>query len=290
MDAPVKKKRNTRTNKEKQIIKNEAYKYCQSQRPKRVSLRNVYYHLEGRGFLKKTLQDYKVLSRYLVKMRREGEMPYDWIFDETCEEVTWLNWQTPQEALQWIARNYSKELWADMGVLPMIWCEKRATKVHIESVCQKYQVPVMIAVGFSSESLKWDISQYIDNYELCVKVFGLFDFDASGEKIYLDMLKGVEKLIQSNVYIEYETLALTEEQIEEYNLPTRLPKQSSHSHDWRHDFSVEIDALDPLILEDILEKRILQLISEYQDEYDSAVRHEKRDKDWLRMIADQYGE
>lgn len=64
-----------------------------------------------------------------------------------------------------------------------------------------------------------------------------------------------ETLIKFGVSVFFERIAITPEQIKEYNLPTRPTKQSKHIRDFEGE-SVEVDAMAPEVLQNIVRSHI----------------------------------
>jgi hypothetical protein len=57
-----------------------------------------------------------------------------------------------QQALDDTARLYRKSLWTDAETYVEVWCEKDALAGVIFPVTAKYDVPLMVARGFASET------------------------------------------------------------------------------------------------------------------------------------------
>ena len=74
-------KRNRRTGAAIAEIKATMKAVCEDERP--MTCRQLYYQLVARQLIDKTQQQYQNVCRYLVQMRREKEIPYDWIADNT---------------------------------------------------------------------------------------------------------------------------------------------------------------------------------------------------------------
>jgi hypothetical protein len=57
-----------------------------------------------------------------------------------------------EDALQDTARFYRKALWAEVDTHVEVWCEKDALAGVIFPVTSEFDVPLMVARGFSSET------------------------------------------------------------------------------------------------------------------------------------------
>lgn len=91
-----------------------------------------------------------------------------------------------------------------------------------------------------------------------IKVAYFGDYDPSGKDIERNFIKQLkEQLIRAKVDLplEHTRLALTEEQIKQYNLPTAIPKKTdSRTKNSNMKISVELDALDPSELERLIKE------------------------------------
>jgi hypothetical protein len=94
---------------------------------KPMTVRQVFYRLVTMGAIDKMEGEYKTtVVRLLGDMRRERQIPFSWIADNTrwVREATTHN--SIQDALEWGARNYRRSLWAQVPAYVEIWLEKEA--------------------------------------------------------------------------------------------------------------------------------------------------------------------
>jgi len=62
---------------------------------------------------------------------------------------------------------------------------------------------------------------------------------------------------EEGIDLIFEQIAVTEEQIAAWDLPTREPKRKSAADKkWPHDFACELDAIPPDLLRELVEARI----------------------------------
>jgi hypothetical protein len=79
-------------------------------------------------------------------------------------------------------------------------------------------------------------------------------------------------------------LAVTEEQIDEWNLPTRPTKRSdSRARSFGSSVSVELDAIDPRRLRSPVERAIRKA----QKRYDELMAQEERERQQIRKLVDE---
>ena len=140
------------------------------------------------------------------------------------------------------------------------WLEKDALAGVLYPLTAKYDVPLMIARGYSSLSFLHSAAEAMaDQYRPCF-VYHLGDLDPSG----VDAAEFVERTLREmapKAEIHFERLALTEEQVEEWDLPTRPTKKTdTRSKNWKGD-SVELDAVHPHQLRQLVQDAIEQHMS-----------------------------
>src|SRR5262245_22830654 len=100
---PTKRKR--RTTAELGDLADALYGLLEADHP--MTVRQVFYRAVSAGIVAKTEQDYKnSVGRTLVKMRREGDLPYDWIADNTRWMRKTRSYSSVEQALAQTAEVY----------------------------------------------------------------------------------------------------------------------------------------------------------------------------------------
>ena len=81
-------------------------------------------------------------------------------------------------------------------------------------------------------------------------------------------------------------LAVIEEQIDEWNLPTRPTKRSdSRARSFGSSVSVELDAIDPRRLRSLVERAIRKHMPKKR--YDELMAQEERERQQIRKLVDE---
>jgi hypothetical protein len=222
-----------------------------------VTVRQVFYLATVRGLVPKTESGYDMVQSDLVKMRRAGELPYGWLADST----RWMRKPTTfdgvKEALDATARLYRKALWRDVGRYVEIWLEKDALSGVVHPVTEEYDVPLMVARGYSSLSFLHSAAEYIQTLGVPTYIYHFGDFDPSG----VDAARVIDKDLRGmsgGAEIHFERLSVTEAQIEEWHLPTRPTKTTDSRAKKFGPLSVELDAIDPHRLRKLVREAIEQ--------------------------------
>ena len=253
--------------------RDELYRIVEEMQP--MTVRQVFYQATVRGIVDKNEKSYAKVQQVLAKMRRDETLPFEWIVDNTRDRNHPFTFDSVEDALAYTARHYRKSLWKDAGVYVEIWLEKDALAGVIEDITSKYDVSLMVARGYSSLSFLHEAAEEIDLKDCPVYIYHLGDYDPSGvnagEKIEEDLQE-----FAPMADITFERIAVTEEQIEEWDLPTRPTKQSdSRAKNFDSNTSVELDAIEPRrlrkLVEDVIKrhlkpKRYKELLAEEEKE------------------------
>jgi hypothetical protein len=280
------------TKAEYESIREAIWEIARDERP--VSVRGVFYRVMSRGLVPKSeTRGYRVVQRQVLGMRRAGDLPYSWIADGSRIRYRPRTYDGLDDWGQEAARLYRRGLWTAQDVELEVWVEKDAISGVVYPVTWRWDVPLFIARGFSSETFLWGAANEIVESGKDTIVYHLGDHDASG---VLAANKIGERL-QGLVYdlwlndgddtsrlpdVEFERLAVTTEQIDEWDLPTRPGKESTHSAGFDGP-SVEIDAVPSGTLRDLVERTIREHVDE--DALHATEAAEESEREIIARIA-----
>jgi len=113
-------------------------------------VRQAFYQTIVRGLMDKTEADYDKVQRAIVKMRRDGRMPYGWIVDGTRWMHKPRSFSSLAQAVQRTAESYRRAVWDDQPVRVEIWLEKQGLAGTILPITAEFDVPLYVSRGFSS--------------------------------------------------------------------------------------------------------------------------------------------
>jgi len=180
-------------------------------------------------------------------MRRAGDLPYEWLADNTRWQRKPQTFNGVEEALHNTAQFYRKALWADADAYVEVWLEKDALAGVVMPVTGLYDVPLMVARGYASLSFLHSAADHISDLNVPTFIYHFGDFDPSGvnagekiEETLREMAPGAD--------ITFKRVAVTPAQIDAWNLPTRPTKMSDSRAKGFGDVSVELDAIEPNLL------------------------------------------
>jgi hypothetical protein len=226
-----------------------------------VSVRGVFYRVVSAGAVEKTENGYRKVGRQLLKLRRAGTVSYNWITDGTRLRYKSDSWDDMDAMLGDAAASYRRALWADQHVEVIILSEKEAISGAVFPVTDEWDVELCIARGYSSETFSYTFAETIAAAGKPVYLYQLGDHDPSG----VDAWRSFERTVRGfdlggDAY--FQRIAVTPEQIVELDLPTR-PTKTSDSRSAKFDGeSVEVDAIAPTRLRQIVTEAITQHIDQ----------------------------
>ncbi|MBO0813673.1 MAG: hypothetical protein J2P30_00750 [Actinobacteria bacterium] len=146
-----------------------------------ITLRGVFYRAESAGAVEKTQEGYDLIQRQLLKLRRNGVIPYDHVIDGTRWVSKPESYDDLDQMLEDAAASYRRALWRDQAADVHIYSEKDAISSVILPVTERWDVPLGIVRGYASESFAWQAAMAVrDSRKRIVYVYQLGDHDPSG--------------------------------------------------------------------------------------------------------------
>jgi hypothetical protein len=269
--SPIRRRRRTKA--EMTAIRDAIISTLANEHP--MTVRQVFYRLASEAVIAKTEADYKnAVCRLLAEMRRSGEIPYDWLADATRWMRKPTTFSSAEEALRRTASTYRRALWDYSDVAVEIWLEKEALAGVLVEITDEWDVPLMVTRGYPSMSFLHSAAEAIASRDqlTCIYYFG--DRDPSGVDIDRAVREGIGESLaalgagdeEQFGGITFTRVAVTEEQMAKWDLPTRPTKRSdTRSKNFRGE-SVELDAIPP--------DRLRQLAS---DSIEAHVNHRQLD-------------
>ena len=252
-----------------------------------MTVRQVFYQLVSRGVIAKNEAEYKnTVVRLLGLMRREHEIPFGWIADSTRWMRKPNTFSSMESLLQSTARTYRRSVWDDQDAYVEIWLEKEALAGVLYKETEIWDVPLMVTRGYPSLSFIHGAAEAIEYEDKPVFLYYFGDHDPSG----VDIPRKVEADLREfapDTEIHFECVAVTPEQIVALDLPTRPTKKTdSRSRNFEGE-SVEVDAIPPADLRQLVHDCIEQHIDPHA--LAETKRIEELEKESLREFAQNWG-
>jgi hypothetical protein len=189
-----------------------------------MTLRHLFYRLVGAGVIEKTEEQYAVVGKYAVQLRRSREIPYGKILDGSRYHVGPTTFDTAQQALEDAASFYRRNYWRDSRYTIEVWCEKDAITALIRPITWARGVKLMVTRGFSSEGVVQTLAEeaMAEPHKTRV-ILSLNDYDPSGA-LMMNNIIGRARYYAPKTRIVGVQVALTKAHVEQFNLPTRPTK------------------------------------------------------------------
>jgi hypothetical protein len=253
----------------------------------KLTLRQLYYQLVSKNVIANTEKSYKALGNLVSDARLAGLIDWDAIEDRNREPVIWAEYENVQELVEDLEWRYRLPRWEGQDNYVELWVEKAALAGVLRPLASKYHVTLMVNRGYSSQSAMYESAQRF--LRRCTEgghkqpiLFYLGDHDPSGE----DMVRDIEdRLVMFGVHgIEVRKLALTMEQVREYDPPPNPAKMTDsraaryveeHGAD-----SWEVDALNPKTLASIIETAFQSVTD--MDMMNAVIAKEKKERKHLK--------
>jgi hypothetical protein len=218
------------------VLVDAIYNICAAQNP--VTVRQVFYRLVAAGLVDKTETEYRATAaRLMINMRRSGVLPYSWVADNTRWMRKPRTYNGIEDMMNNVDRAYRSNLWTRSDAEVEIWLEKDALASVLGDVTDEYGVALMVTRGQPSLTFTYEAAQHL-GYKSRTHLYYFGDLDESGLSI--------ESTIQSHLDehgldYQFERVAVTEQQVNEWNLPTRPDKDG-------RSWAIEVDAIEPNVL------------------------------------------
>jgi hypothetical protein len=271
-NSPIKRARATKA--EVEARREALLDIIEAGRP--MTVRQVFYQATVRGLVEKAESGYGKIQTDLTRMRRAGELPYNWLADNTRWQRKPRTFSGVEEALKATAAFYRKNLWADADCYVEIWLEKDALSGVIYPVTSMYDVPLMVARGYASLSFLHTAAEYIDSLDVPAYIYHLGDFDPSGVNAG-EKIEETLRELAPDADIYFERIAVTPAQINAWDLPTRPTKTSDTRSKGFGNISVELDAIEPNTLRNLVQETIEQHLPQKQFKMLKAAERSERD-------------
>lgn len=216
---------------------------------------------------KGTPNGYNKVQQRMVKMRREGKLPYGWVTDTTRRGWHTETYMDAAQFLRSISHLYRADVWRDIDTHVEVWCESRSIAGVLQATCKDFAVSLYPAGGFSSLSLTYEAASHIqDEIEysgktnVCILYVG--DYDPAGVLIDQAIAREMRGHLPG-VPVDFRRIGINAEQIEQYDLPTK-PRKPDDKRATHIQETVEAEAMPAQILIELLRQELDTFIPEQQ--------------------------
>ena len=257
-----------------------------------LTLRQLYYQFVARGLIANKQTEYKRLGSIVNDARLAGMIDWNAIEDRTRNVQGNPHWDSPADILESVRQSYRIDLWVGQLFRPVVWIEKEALIGVIEGICRQFDVPFFACRGYTSQSEQWRAGNRADQSAVgdqkpIILHFG--DHDPSGIDMTRDNADRLD-IFAPDAMIEVRRLALNMDQVTQYNPPPNPAKMTDSRFegyvDKFGDESWELDALEPQVIADLIEREIRGLID--FDLWEARAKTIQDDRALLGQLAEDW--
>jgi hypothetical protein len=146
-----------------------------------ATVRAVCYQLFTRGLIDSmSKNNTNRVSRQLTDAREAGDIPWEWIVDETREAERISSWANATGFVETVRRAYRKDHWALQPKRVELWSEKGTVRGTVAPVLDEYGVTFRVMHGHASATVVNQIvEESLDDDRLLIALY-VGDWDPSG--------------------------------------------------------------------------------------------------------------
>lgn len=223
-----------------------------------TSARFLFYELVQRGIISKerkmqARRPDQNMNEALTDLRERGDVPWEWIVDETRSLDDYRGASSVREWMLEVLPQARLDAWA--GDAPLILTESRSLAGVLRELVSDYAAQISATNGQCGGFLHTRIAPIVQPGQ---RILYLGDLDLSGGQIEANTRRVLEREAGE---LTWERLALTREQVDEYDLPVNEKHDRRYNDDHPHE-AVETEALSQTIIVEIVRNRLEQLLPE----------------------------
>lgn len=253
-----------------------------------LTLRQLYYQFVARDLIENTFNEYKRLGKIIDAGRQMGLIDWDAIEDRTRNLRGLNTWVDAKHILEGTVNGYRVDPWIEQKIHVEVWIEKDALVGVVESVCNRRRVDYFACRGYTSQSEAYSAGKRLASYTDAgyrVIVLHLGDHDPSGMQMTDDNRTRLS--LFAGAPVELRRIALNMNQIEEFNPPPNWAKEDDSRTKWYVEAfgtnkSWELDALDPKVIENLIDAEIEPLID--PEKWAAVMEREEAERSILQGI------
>jgi len=229
-----------------------------------LTLRQLYYQFVARDLIENTQQSYNRIGKVISNARLAGLIDWAVIVDRTRELRTNPHWQGVSDIMQFMAKQYRRNLWKGQEMAVEVWIEKDALIGVIEDTCQELDTPYFACRGYVSGSELWRagkraLARWQTDQQQTV-IIHLGDHDPSGLDMTRDNFHRLDLFADRQSIVTLKRIALNWAQIEQYQPPPNFAKVTdTRAAEYMKQYgpnSWELDAMEPSLIKQLIRDEV----------------------------------
>jgi hypothetical protein len=282
------------------------------------TVRQIHYNLVEKNAILNTKSEYTKVSRICSDGRYSGHLPWNKIIDDTRGAYKTTAYDSIENGISSFLKFYRLDgRWAEKKTRIEVWVEKRALRRLFQPTTDKYDVFLVVGGGWNSTSAIWDSVERLLSYDAeQIDIFYFGDLDPSGDDMPRDVEERLNefngtsaKIRDKQIFfpekINVHKILINEPDIEQYHLSKRFdvpvkkngevynkikedPRARSFYDKHGELFQIEMEALPPKVMVDILETELKKYVDTEKFEHIGNLEQEeiKRVKELLDLKED----
>ena len=235
---------------------------------KPLTVRSLYYQGVTSALLdfitkdsQKERTNYRLIQGRVLDLREQGELPWDWITDESRASYGQPRWINPAGFAETAPWFYRLDFWREQQRRPLVMVEKAGQVPVFLQHARDLGVDVVACKGYSSSShmrnLAVDLNEYIDQGQ-SIEILVCADFDPSGDDWPRAAMKEIRAHVNNPDLVNMQRVLVTRDDLDGFGAQVAL--RAANPNDSRtkqflerHGFSpdqevcVEMDSMSPAV-------------------------------------------
>jgi hypothetical protein len=261
-----------------------------------LTVRQLYYQFVARDWIKNTSQNYERVASIVDDARKAGLIDWAAIEDRTRFLRRIPTFPHPTAFLADAFDTYAEDIWRDQPYYVEFWIEKDALLGVIEGACMELRTPYFACRGYPSSSELYKAGKRLRRIRDGGRwpiVFYLGDHDPSGLQMGVENAPKALETYGRTWDIEVRHIALTRDQIDEYDPPANYAKESDSRFNWYVERtgledSWELDALDPGVIDQLIRSNCEEYLD--RDKFEANIRAEDYNRARLVEMKDAFAD
>ena len=242
-----------------------------------TSVRFLFYELVMRRIVaKEGERPDKIVSAALTDLREDGFVPWDDIVDETRDVFDYTGSATVAADLARYLDAAVLDPWH--GQVPFILTESRSLAGVLRAQCSDYRCRIASTNGQTGGFLHTRVAPSLNEGD---RIGYLGDFDLAGNDIEANTRRVLESLVGE---LDWQRLALTRKQVEEYDLPVISKTDKRFKNGGGVHEAVETEALSQALIVDIVRDWLDDLLPQ---PLEAVLVRERRQRARLRRLIER---
>jgi hypothetical protein len=263
--------------------------YAAAEAAQPITGRGIGYKLFAAGLIPSMAKnEMQRVYRLLREARERGEIPWEWIVDETRSLERTSTWDDPAHYARCVARSYRRDFWNQQPIRCEVWSEKGTVRGVLGPVLDLFAVGFRVMHGFSGATTVYEVAQDDDGRDLIVIYVG--DFDPSGMFMSEEDLPNRLSKYDGD-HVELRRIALTRARARGLPSFPATDKRKDPRYQWFRsnygDRCWELDAMDPNDLRTCVRREIVELIEPVAWQRCEVVNRAEQES--LKTILEKWG-